>query len=102
MTLEQALFAASQLSEIDKLRLIQQLMKDMEPSSLDPGKPEVSPEQFAKSTVKKRSTSGDKAQVTLKLNRDVLEWFESDGQDYHAQINDLLRDYVKTQRSVEL
>jgi len=34
MTLEQALWVANQLSEIDKLRLIQQLMQDMKLTSL--------------------------------------------------------------------
>lgn len=34
MTLEQALSVANQLSEIDKLRLIRQLMMDIEPTRL--------------------------------------------------------------------
>jgi hypothetical protein len=34
MTLEQALSVANQLSEIDKLRLIRQLMMDFEPTRL--------------------------------------------------------------------
>lgn len=64
--------------------------------------PEVSPEQFSKAVVRKGlSPAKNKAQVTLQLDRDVLEWFKSHGQDYQDQINALLRAYVEDQRSTK-
>ncbi|TAG12347.1 MAG: hypothetical protein EAZ39_30860 [Oscillatoriales cyanobacterium] len=36
-----------------------------------------------------------KAQVTLRIDSDVLEWFKSQGRGYQTQINTLLREYMK-------
>ncbi len=39
-----------------------------------------------------------KAVVTLRLDRDVLEWFKSKGRRYQTRINALLKSYVAAQR----
>ena len=35
------------------------------------------------------------AQVTLRIDNDVLEWFKSQGRGYQTQINQLLRAYME-------
>jgi uncharacterized protein (DUF4415 family) len=39
-----------------------------------------------------------KAQVTLRIDNDVLEWFKSQGRGYQTKINQLLRAYMEAQR----
>jgi uncharacterized protein (DUF4415 family) len=56
--------------------------------------PEISPEQFAKAVVRKGlPIDKNKAQVTLRIDTDVLDWFKSQGRGYQTQINRLLRAY---------
>lgn len=55
--------------------------------------PEVTPAQFAKAVVHRRESTA------VKVDQDVLEWFKSQSQDYHTQINQLLRSYMESQRS---
>lgn len=58
--------------------------------------PEVTPGMFAKAVVRRASPSiQNKTQVTLPIDRDVLEWFKSQGQGYQTQINQLLRAYME-------
>jgi uncharacterized protein (DUF4415 family) len=58
--------------------------------------PEITPEQFAKAVVRRGlPTSKNKAQVTLRVDSDVLEWFKSQGRGYQTQINSLLRAYME-------
>ena len=58
--------------------------------------PEVTPEQFAKAVVKRGLPAAkNKAQVTLQIDSDVLEWFKSQGRGYQTQINTLLRAYME-------
>ena len=56
--------------------------------------PEITPEQFAKAVVRKGLPQDrKKSQVTLRIDRDVLNWFKSQGKGYQTQINKLLRAY---------
>ncbi len=56
--------------------------------------PEVSPEMFAKAVVRKGLTPvRSKAQLTLRLDRDVLTWFRALGAGYQTRINSILRAY---------
>jgi uncharacterized protein (DUF4415 family) len=55
--------------------------------------PEVTPEMFAKAVVRRGSPA--KAQVTLRIDSDVLEWFKAQGRGYQTQINQLLRSYME-------
>jgi uncharacterized protein (DUF4415 family) len=61
--------------------------------------PEITPAMFAKSVVRRGLSSVKKTQpkqqVTLQIDRDVLEWFKSQGQEYQTQINTLLRAYME-------
>lgn len=61
--------------------------------------PEVTPELFAKAVVRRGLPAAkNKAQVTLRIDRDVLEWFKSQGRGYQTQINALLRAYMEATR----
>ena len=56
--------------------------------------PEITPEQFAKAVVRQGlPLDKNKAQVTLRIDSDVLDWFKSQGRGYQTQINSLLRAY---------
>jgi uncharacterized protein (DUF4415 family) len=58
--------------------------------------PEVTPEQFAKAVVRQGlPVNKNKAQVTLRIDSEVLEWFKSQGRGYQTQINSLLRAYME-------
>ncbi|MDF5723123.1 MAG: BrnA antitoxin family protein [Rhizonema sp. PD37] len=58
--------------------------------------PEITPEMFASAIVRRGlPTAKNKAQVTLRIDSDVLEWFKSHGQGYQTQINALLRAYME-------
>jgi uncharacterized protein (DUF4415 family) len=58
--------------------------------------PEITPEMFAKAVVRRGlPVTKVKAQVTLRIDSDVLEWFKSQGRGYQTQINQLLRAYME-------
>ena len=57
---------------------------------------EIMPEMFARAVVCwGLPTSQGKAQVTIRIDSDVLEWFKSQGRGYQTQINQLLRAYME-------
>ena len=58
--------------------------------------PEVTPEMFARAVVRHGlPASKPKAQGTLRIDSDVLDWFKSQGQGYQTRINQLLRAYME-------
>ncbi|TRV05923.1 MAG: hypothetical protein EWV41_14925 [Microcystis wesenbergii Mw_MB_S_20031200_S109] len=58
--------------------------------------PEITPEMFARAVVRRNvSVTKAKAQVTLSIDNDVLDWFKSQGKGYQTQINQLLRAYME-------
>jgi len=60
---------------------------------------EITPEMFAKAIVRQGlKPVKRKAQVTLRLDSDVIGWFKSGGRGYQTRINSLLRAYVDEQR----
>ena len=60
---------------------------------------EITPEMFAKAVVRRGLKPVQrKAQVTLRLDSDVIGWFKSGGRGYQTRINTLLRAYVDEQR----
>lgn len=62
--------------------------------------PEVTPEQFAKAVIRRGlKPKARKAQLTLRVDDDVLAWFRSQGRGYQTQINALLRAYMKAQQT---
>ncbi|TVQ20415.1 MAG: hypothetical protein EA367_08630 [Leptolyngbya sp. DLM2.Bin15] len=61
--------------------------------------PEVTPEMFAQAVVRRGlPVTKAKAQVTLRIDSDVLAWFKSQGRGYQTHINQLLRAYMEAQQ----
>ena len=56
--------------------------------------PEIPPEAFAKAIVRKglQPVAG-KAQITLRIDADVLNWFRARGTGYQSRMNAVLRAY---------
>jgi len=52
-------------------------------------------EEFWKNAVVKRAEP--KAQVTIRLDREVLDWFKAQGKGYQSRINAVLRAYKEAQ-----
>lgn len=84
--------STSKTSETDWKRLDALTDEEIDVSDI----PEISPEEFAKATVRKglKPVEG-KRQVTLRLDSDVLAWFKARGPGYQTRINQLLRAYMK-------
>ena len=62
--------------------------------------PEVSPEMFARAVVRRGlKPVPRKAQLTLRLDSDVLDWFRKQGQGYQTKINALLRAYMDAHKA---
>jgi uncharacterized protein (DUF4415 family) len=68
-------------------------MKDAEIDLSD--LPEVSPERFARAIVRKGlQPIPRKAQITLRIDAEVLDWFRSKGAGYQSRMNAVLRAYT--------
>jgi uncharacterized protein (DUF4415 family) len=62
--------------------------------------PEWTPEMFARAVVRRGlKPTPAKAQLTLRLDQDVLEWFKQQGRGYQTRINALLRAYMEAHQS---
>lgn len=62
--------------------------------------PKTTPEMWAKGVLRKNFNPVErKSQLTLRLDRDVLDWFKSQGRGYQTQINALLRAYMEAHQS---
>lgn len=58
--------------------------------------PEITPEMFAKAVARRGlKPVTRKAQVTLRVDSDVLTWFKTQGRGYQTRINMLLRAYMQ-------
>jgi uncharacterized protein (DUF4415 family) len=58
--------------------------------------PEIAPEQFARAIVRRGlKPSATKVQLTIRVDRDVLEWYRKKGRGYQTRINRLLRAYME-------
>lgn len=56
--------------------------------------PEIPPEAFARAVVRKGlQPVARKAQITLRVDADVLDWFREKGAGYQSQMNAVLRAY---------
>jgi uncharacterized protein (DUF4415 family) len=63
--------------------------------------PEITPEMIAKAVVRKGlQPLPPQVQVTLCLDRDVLAWFEAQGEEYQSRINAVLKAYKEAQQAV--
>jgi uncharacterized protein (DUF4415 family) len=61
--------------------------------------PEVPTEMFAQAIVRRGlKPVSRKAQLTLRVDSDVLDWFKKQGQGYQTKINALLRAYMEAHK----
>ena len=61
--------------------------------------PEVTPEMFARAVVRRNfKVIPRKKQLTLRIDSDVVEWYQKQGPGYQTRINSLLRAYMKEHR----
>ena len=61
--------------------------------------PEVPAEMFAQAIVRRGlKPVSRKAQLTLRVDNDVLDWFKNQGQGYQTKINALLRAYMEAHK----
>ncbi len=62
--------------------------------------PEITPEMFAKAVVRRGlKPVSPKAQITLRIDRDVLDWYKKQGRGYQTRINALLRAYMQAHKT---
>lgn len=60
---------------------------------------EISPEEFARAVVRRGlEPAAPKVQLTIRIDREVLEWFRGQGHGYHTRINTLLRAYMEAHK----
>lgn len=58
--------------------------------------PEMTPEMFASAVVRRNfKPIPRKKQLTLRIDSDVVEWYQKQGPGYQTRINSLLRAYMK-------
>lgn len=62
--------------------------------------PEISTEMFARAVVRRGLKPVlRKAQITLRVDSDVLEWYKKQGSGYQTKINTLLRAYMEAHKA---
>jgi uncharacterized protein (DUF4415 family) len=59
--------------------------------------PKTTPEEFARAVVKRGGVvvQSEKEQISIRLDKDMLEWFRARGKGYQREINALLRAYME-------
>ncbi len=86
----------SMKSQTDWARVDNMKEDDIDYSDL----PKVTPEMFAHAVVRRGLKPIErKAQLTLRVDNDVLEWFRAQGQGYQTKINSLLRAYMDAHKA---
>ena len=79
----------------DKLQTMND--KDIDTSEF----PEATPEEFARAVVKYSSKiPPKKEQLSISVDKDVLEWFRLRDKNYQGEINALLRTYMHAQQNI--
>jgi uncharacterized protein (DUF4415 family) len=89
-TVRSALSPGDELSAEDKAELDALKDRPIDHSDIPPQYPDdswVTPGAFV--------ALGNKQQVTLRIDSDVLAFFKSSGQRYQTRINSVLREYMK-------
>ena len=82
----------SRKSETDLKRLREMKDEDIDFSDI----PEVPPEMFARGIVRRGlKPVVRKKQLTLRVDGDVVEWYQKQGPGYQTRINSLLRAYME-------
>ena len=57
--------------------------------------PELTPEMFRRKVVGNKMFTEPRDEVTLKIDRDILKWYQSRGSGWERLINFLLRAYMQ-------
>ncbi|HKB66534.1 MAG TPA: BrnA antitoxin family protein [Pyrinomonadaceae bacterium] len=79
-------------SETDWKRIDAMKDEDIDLSEI----PEVTPEMFARAVWRRNfKPIPRKKQLTLRIDSDVVEWYQKQGPGYQTRINSLLRAYMK-------
>ena len=75
-------------------------LKKMKDEDIDLSEiPELTPQQFAQAIVRRGlQPVPKKLQLTLRIDRDVVDWFRKQGRGYQTQINALLRAYMEARK----
>jgi uncharacterized protein (DUF4415 family) len=61
--------------------------------------PEISAQQFARAIVRRGlKPVRRKAQVTLRIDSEIIDWFRARGRGYQTQINSILKAYKQAHR----
>ena len=82
----------SRKSETDWKRIDAMKDEDIDFSDI----PEITPEMFAHAVVRRNfKPIPRKKQLTLRVDSDVVEWYQKQGPGYQTRINSLLRAYMK-------
>lgn len=85
----------SRRSGTDFRRLAAMTDEDIDTSDI----PEVTPAQFARAVVRRGlKPIPPKVQLTIRVDREVLDWFRKQGNGYHTRINALLRAYMEAHK----
>lgn len=85
----------SNKSRTDWNRLKKMSDKDIDLSD----SPELTPDMFARSILRRGLKPVErKAQLTIRIDQDVLDWFREQGTGYQTQINALLRAYMEAHK----
>lgn len=83
-------------SETDWERLKNMKDEDIDFSDI----PRLTPEFFANGIVRKGlKPSPSKQQITLRIDKDVVNFFREQGQGYQTKINQLLRAYMEAHKA---
>jgi|APHig6443717817_1056837.scaffolds.fasta_scaffold109576_2 uncharacterized protein (DUF4415 family) len=62
--------------------------------------PEITPELFARAVVRRGLKPKEpKVQLTIRMDKEVLEWFRARGRGYQTHISSLLRAYMEAHKT---
>jgi uncharacterized protein (DUF4415 family) len=87
--------STSRNSGTDFARLDAMTDEDIDTSDI----PELTPEMFARGIVRRGlEPVAPKAQLTIRVDREVLEWFRQQGSGYQTRINALMRAYMEAHK----
>jgi uncharacterized protein (DUF4415 family) len=62
---------------------------------------EATPEEFARAVIKRGGVvvQPEKEQISIRLDKDMLEWFRARGKGYQREMNALLRAYMEAHQN---
>jgi len=88
----------SQKSETDWARIDAMTDDDIDYSDIPP----LTPEMFANGIVRKNFVAiPRKSQLTLRIDKDVIQFFKDQGRGYQTKINQLLRAYMDAHKAAQ-